>query len=319
MDNNNNDAIQIGIQLKSSKQDLVEIAPFQEYLEKMEQNPRPVPTYVETSILNENTSFDLVRQKLSRLDLLKDQEIKSIIDSNFSYILKDIFENNNKNMVNLFMDNRFLTIFTAALYGIEPCYTDYVYCNRIAYDYIALKSNGKDQITENLMFNMARVLNRKYIHILVLLNLDEKLALMMLIARYSSLKENVNVKRLNCIITNQSPELMTEEMIVQIWNKLFQKITPLFEGVMFDVWDSSELEEESKRDIYSFINLAILNTLNSLDSVTIRQVLINYYQLKNYVYPDKQVRFNINCFSSDDYPRLRAALDDLAIKENKKF
>lgn len=89
----NND-FQMKLNVKKSKKDLVHIEPFKEYLTRMQQEPKKEPSYVYPNLINYNTSFDLVKTKLLDLQSIRDDELKYIIDSNFSNILKDIFETN---------------------------------------------------------------------------------------------------------------------------------------------------------------------------------------------------------------------------------
>lgn len=280
--------------------------------------------YSNVSSMNYNTNIatniDAFMEKFSLIDSISDQDLFNMLSKYYSVLLENIFvENNKKLATGLFTNKRFIQIMTQVLYNVQLTYDQRIYCNKLVYDYIYPFNEKKDPLTRTLLINLSKVVNRDIIPGLQGLSLSEELAATLALVRYSSLKEIINVKRLNVIIINQPSTLMTEQMIVNIYEQLFDHITPLFEGIMLDSWKPDDLYEDSvpdKYEVYSTINLAILDIVNELPSNIMRQLFITFSQDVSALYTDKSIRFNIKAISQDDYPRILGMIDYLEKEEN---
>ena len=214
----------------------------------------------------------------------------------------------------MFTNVRFVNIFNQVLSSTNITSNQRIYINKLAYDYWVNPDQKKDELVKDSLLNLSRTANRDIIPRLLGLGLPEKLCALLAMARFSSLKEIINVKRLNVLICNQSVEVFTEGMIVSVYCVLFDRITPLFDGIMFDAWEPIEGMEIP--ELYSTINLAILDIMEQLPQDMIRSVLIDYADQKHLLYPDNRVRFNIKAISVEDYPRLCGVIDYLEKEEN---
>lgn len=292
---------------------------FKDVIKDIEQNnPYVKPNYVNVNIL-QNPVFNLqvLKEKLMNINNLTDQQLYNLIMSSYENILSDIFINNTpemqKHYLNIFIHPRFLTILNQVMYKVQLSYDNRIYCNKIIYDYITI-DNG-DQYTKDLLLVLAKTVNRDIIPILVGLGLSEDFATTLAISRFSSKKELVNIKRLNFAICSSSPDIMTEQMIVYIYEKLISNFTFLFEGTMFDICDYNTVTEDFA-EIYSTISLAILTILNNMPSDKIRTVLVSYTGDYNSIMnTNHRVRFSMQSLSMDYY-RIIQVIEYLRTVEN---
>lgn len=246
----------------------------------------------------------ITKQELSETDYKK---LISILSKHYTSILDEIFDKENLNAFKVLMHERTLFAFAETLRVIPPLEYRYkIFCNKLCYDY--LKQKDRDHKIESILFRISKEINKDIIPKLSSLDIHEDLASHMALAMFSSIEELVNIKRLNRVIIHNDPEFMTEQKIVDIYSKLFTKVTKLFEGIMFDVL--VEFWSEDEETIYFTINLAILDILESMPMEEIKSVLISYIGDREMVFNDCKVRFNIKAISSD-YPRILEAIDHL--------
>lgn len=265
---------------------------------------------------------ELAVKKIS--DILNSENINEsvlfdYISKYYTIILDEVFGKNNPNpsAFKVLMNTKYLEIFLRVLRNVTAIPEKYrIFCNKLCYDYLKHKERPKEKYTESLLLNMSRIVNKSIIPQLLGI-LPEDLASHIALARYSSLNEKVNAKRMNRVIIHSDPEFMTEQRIIDIYGKLFTKVTHLFEGIMFDVLDEFWSGEEEL--LYSTINLAILDILESMESGDIRKVLVAYCGDRKMMYPESKVRFSIKSISPTDYPRLTYMIEYLEETEQLYF
>lgn len=286
---------------------------FEEYVEKISKN-NDQKDYIELNLMdNVSINIDTLIKKIKNIDELSDQELTKIVKESYALILENIFASKDSSLaIKLFTNARFITIMTQSLYSIRLTKLQRIYCNRISYDYIAPSSLKKDDNIKNLLINLSKVVNRDVIPGLLSLNLNEELSSYLAMARFSSEKENINVRRVNFIITQQPCSLMTEQKIINIYEKLFDHIIPLFEGTMFENLD---FVDDNSNEVYATISLAILDILNEMPMDMIIKVLKSYTQTKLLLHPDEKTRFNLRSISQQDYKRILDAIDYLQNEE----
>lgn len=272
---------------------------FNDFCKEVKQkNPYVKPNYVKIDIEN-NPVFNLqvLRDQLMNLDKLSDQDLYNLIYRNCDNILSNIFVNNDKTILQIFTHPRFLTILNQVLYKLNITYDIKIYCNKIIYDYLSL--NTGDQYVRDLLLILGKTVNRNEIASLVGLGLDEDYSTLLAISRFSSKKELANIKRLNFTICNGSKNIMTEQMIVNVYERLIDNFTILFKGTMLDAYDTSNFPEDHQ-EIYSYISLAILDIMNTMPSNKIKVVLSSYAgDYYSFVNTTHTVRFSMQCLSYD--------------------
>ncbi len=257
----------------------------------------------------------LLREKLDHIDVLSDRELFSLVKDSFDAVLRLIFTNKDQDYLKLITNTKFLIALNQVVLNLDLTYIQKIHCNKLAYDYFTSENN--DPYTKQLFFALSKSVNRSIIGALCSIGLSEDLASYLALARFSSEKEMVNVKRLNFIIISSSADVMNEQMIIKIYEKLFDSVTSLFEGIMFDGLDmDDEFVSESMNLIYSTISLAILDILNNMTSQDIRKVLISYQGDYEALYHMTKPRFQVSAISGD-YIRILDVIE--ALKGEKIF
>lgn len=297
---------------------------FEKYVVKLQENPRPEEKLNLSMNIYENPmiSKDALRERLYNFNNYSDQDIYNTILGSITMILTEIFTNKNDkkaDYLQLITNKRFLSIFIRAVdsYGPKLTYDEKIRCNKLAYEYLITEDN--DPEIRSLFFSLSKVVNRESVSLLTSIGIPEKLADYFALARYSSQKEVVNVKRLNFLLMNSDPNLINLQMIIYIYEKLFDHVLPLFEGIMTDsIDDDADYMTDDMWLVYSNISLAILEIVNNMPSEMIMAILRAYNETYYKLYGNVKPRFNINGIS-DDYIRILKCLEFLKMQENIVF
>ena len=280
---------------------------FEEVVKQLPLEVNPKTLYLSM----EDTNIDYMKKRLFQLDKLSDEEAYHLICKTYPYILDEMFIDKNMDLIAfLYTNPRFIMNLGNVLSRPDTklSYLQVIYCNKLAYDYFTARG-PKDDYIKALLLNLAKTVNRAITPSLIGLGLNEELASYLANARYSSLKENIQVQRLNLEIMKRSTDIMTVQMVVDIYGKLFDRITPLFNGIMYDYWPNEQFFSQESEDIYATINIAILEIINNLPQDIMYHLLKNFYDTHQMINLDKKVRFNIYSFCQEDYPRLYYTLE----------
>lgn len=249
--------------------------------------------------------------------LMNDRDAFNLVKNNYKIILSDIFDKKERketsNFIKYFTDSRFLSIMTQVMYTETPDEKSKRRLNKMCFDYIVLQSKNKDQYIVDLISALSRTINRDIIPVLCTIPLSESMAATIALSRYSSEKENINIKRLNKVLMNQPLETLNEEKIVNIYLKLFDHVLPLFTGVMLDVQSPQNMSSDAE-EIYGMITLAMLDIMNELPIGDIKKGLKLFNEDRKILYPDSPLRMNLKCCSETDFPRFVRALDELELE-----
>lgn len=285
---------------------------FEDYINRLKNEKVEPQEMFQINIANDVTLNPfIVEDKLRNINSLNDDELFRILSLAYPTILDKTFIDKNKvTITNAFTNERFVIILSQVLTAIQMPFTNEqkTNCNRLIYDYIVYQNNKKNSKIMKLLYNLGKTINRDIIPILCSLNLSEPLSVDLAIARYSTKNEQLAMARVNVVIMNAPVQIMTEQMIVWIYEKLFTHLTPMFEGIMFDV-NEDEFTDEGKEEIYGLINLAILDILQEAPMDAIMSVLSSYAQDKEFLHSKDPVRFNIKSISVSDYDRILTAID----------
>ena len=275
---------------------------FQKASELTPTNPKLVDTNFDQ--LNRN-AFKLAIPSINQMD---EHNLSILIKNNLDIIAKDILDGDS-DYAPLLVNTKFISSFIRAVNSVPIDYTLQLACNKITYDYFT--SDNPDSNIKQQYLNMSRVVNRDAINKLISIGLDENIASNLALCRYSSPNEKTNVKRLNFAIYHRDPNIMSEQMVVWIYEKLFQRISDLFQATMFEVYSEQQQLDfgENFMENYGTVGLVILTILNNMTSDNIKKVLIGYeaeWEYHNY----PPVRFSLHALSAD-YSRISRVVEYL--------
>lgn len=252
---------------------------------------------------------EILAMELDNVSVVDQNKLYDSISKGWRTILDaDFVERHKVTIANAFTNEKFVVLFSQVMSQVELNPFQRVMCNKLVYDYLTL-NHEKDIHIQSLLYNLGITINKDIIPGLMGIGLDSNTASNIAIARFSTDKETLAVKRVNVIIVNSPIEVMTEQMIVNIYQKLYDHLVPLFEGIMFDKWDEDNFQEaEDCEELYGLINLALLDILNDMPDDMIYHILSQYAKDKEYVHLNTPVRFNIHSISSD-YSRIINMID----------
>ena len=250
------------------------------------------------------------------LNNYSDQELYDLLSNNLRGLLLSIFERKDQRYIKMIISDRFLRILIQVVNNIEIDYMNKIYLNKLCYDYLTLDDDSKNSIISDLIYHLAKITNKKYIPILVGLGIPETIACYVVLSRFSTNNEFINVQRMNFVIMtadaiHTGEPIEVEQRIVNIYQNLFDRVTQLFEATMFDVFDTNEewyTDELDER--YSLITNAVLDILNSLPSDAIKRVLEDYRMVYHTSYAGQSTRCDLRCLSGD-HGRIRDIVEQM--------
>lgn len=252
------------------------------------------------------TRIDELLQKILYVDSLTDEEIRDIIINHYYMILNyDNFLANNKTRSYaqmLFMNNRFLKVFSETIGTINLTQSQIICINKLAYDYYILP-NKDNQVSELLLQISSQVNN------ILVIKLSGKLGMrgarLLSIVANSSFKLERNVERINTFLIKSGYEFSVQD-IVDIYCILFDKFGDLIVYTMLQTKTPDMTLEQLK--VFDNISLAILALLDNMVYKDIVYVLQNYAYMLKY-YPINKVRFSLK--SAKSYTKIITAINEV--------
>ena len=294
---------------------------FEDYVKELYSHPDQPATYERLNIGNTVMTPYVLEEKLSNISDMSNSELYNILILAYPTILDKAFIDKNKAIIaKLFMNERFVSVFSQVLTNVTIPFTkeQRINCNRLIYDYIVYNGSNKSGKVLEILYKVGKTINRDMVPILCSLGLNERLSTDLIIAGLSSSDEYIGMQRVNVVIMNNDISIMTEQMIVWIYEKLFNHLTPMFEGIMFDVWNEDDFINEDKEEIYGTINLAILDILQDAPLSSIMSVISSFSQDRYYIHSKDPIRFNIKAISVSDYGRIIEAIDRVELDRGIK-
>lgn len=268
---------------------------MESFLEKLLEAPEKENVeLVDTNV--SNFCVDAFNHQISNTDKMTEHQIFNFIKSNIDYICKGVFDGD-RHINSILTNPRFMKVFSQVIVSMPITYERQLTVNKICYDY--LTSDLNDSNIKTILLDMCRVVNHKQIQDLMAIGLDPDTSNNLAMCRYSSMTEKINVKRLNFVICSKDPDIMTEQMIVWIYEKLFNQIGELFNATMLDYYvpDGVQLTD-SFMENYSTISLALLTIVNNMPISDINKIIRNYIQ--DWEYASKPaVRISLRSLSAD--------------------
>ena len=253
---------------------------------------------------------EIIIHELQQIDNKNDPDLYKFISLSYKILLDIEFINKAAHRIqiaNAFLNTRFVGALCDVLPSMPLTDIEKIGCNKLIYDYLTMSQN-KNEYIQNMLYNLGWNINCNHIAGLQGKGMDEHTIAYLAIARFSTTKVVLAVQRVNVVILNQPLSIMTEQVIVNIYEELFNDaLSSLFNGIMFDTWgDKVEMDEEQE-EIYGTISLAILDIVNEMPFATIVQLFHSYAQSKQYLHPNDRARFDIHSISSD-YSRILQAI-----------
>lgn len=284
----------------------------EEFINRVCQEPLKEKIMVDVNIAdNPIVNKEVFYNNLYNVDNIPDYELYNIIKGSIDVIISDITNHYDSKYIQAFINVKFLTCFIKVMSSIPITYERRLCCNKLAYDYLTYKTDDPNEAIKQLFLNLSKVVNKIIIIQLYAIGLDEKISANLALVRYSSTNEVVNVKRLNFAIESMPIEIMTEQTIIYIYEKLFDRAGSIFDGTMFEVYTEEEedLYGDEFMEIYSTISLAVLTILNNMPSQDIRAIISKY--IKTYKFNNcPKTRFSLRALSSE-FSRVSDIVEEL--------
>lgn len=232
--------------------------------------------------------------KIENIDNLDTEEIKRIILRQHQMILNyDLFlessETRHQAQV-LFTNKTFLNLFFQMIGLLDLTYHEKICLNKLAFDYHNLKD--KDPEVSELLYNLTTYANNTQVMILCGI-MDIYHAKIISMIRNSSFKEEKIVSRVNKYLVKCNLDLSVQN-IIDIYTHIYDRFTYVFIYTMFESKPDNLTQLELKK--FDNISIAIMEILDSMTSVDIRKVLMDYGFMISKVRTNITVRFSIKSF-----------------------
>lgn len=234
-------------------------------------------------------------------DKHEENELRKYFGEHYTFILKEIFENNDDELKLLLKREDNIINFTVALQSVNTfTVLDREYCNILVYEYFKQKSHEHDSNLKDTYINLAKIVNREVVSRLSV-HVPPDLAALLAMAKFSTRDTNKATKRVNSIIIQQDTSFLTEQKIVDIYLSLYDRITPLFVGVMSDYRNPKQMGSSASEN-WSMIDLAVLDILENMPTEEITKVMRSFIETLRMGYL-KQPKFSMDTVNTVDYPR----------------
>lgn len=270
-----------------------------------------------------NFNLGILKQNIDNASEMNDEDLYKFISRSYKKILSTIFEDPDQSpkYIKKIQNERILDAMIKVFSQLRSIdYEDGVRINTICYHYITMPKDNQDYKILNRLLRLSDIVNKTYKPSLLGIGLNDNLASMLLISRFSDINLEVCIRRVDYTIINQPPELMTEVMIEKIFRILFDCMNQyprMFGYLMHDtIPEFSEHNETTwwvtndVAEVDSYLGLAILNILDTLPSQLLRDTLVNYTEGCN----GKPIKFSLQRLS-DDYYRTKNIIYNLYTQE----
>lgn len=245
----------------------------------------------------EEILFNSFREIKLRIPRYGYAEMCNFVANNITTILSSAVDRKAKPL-QIITDKEFLIAMDIANISLNREYTNRF--NRVYRAYVINPSKNVifNEESARLLYKIACKLNKKMVNILEGIGLPEGIATWIIVNRNSSTDERRNIRRMVRAMQHTDPDIMTEQMVVNIFAKTFNdQFCNLFISVMTDRFDSFENREESY--VYSTVSNAILDILNTMDEEEIKDILMEYEdELRK---SGVTGRFSLKSINSGDY------------------
>ena len=235
---------------------------------------------VEKSVLFPYNQKELL-ETVKSLDTMSDEEAFTLLKNDYSIIFNLIFKSDNDDFNFLLKSTRFLTLITQVIKDVKKINSeDVVHLNSFIYNYlVSIDQNMVDSYIYRLMFDLGEVINKRTVRRLYGCELGEDLSIFLAISAKSTFNSIINIKRLNFTLATAYPEAITQKKAIEIYSVLFDNVTDLIIGTIFDTdilssYDQDWVTDEIKLADYN-LTVAVLTILESMVPYEITKVLLS--------------------------------------------
>ena len=240
-------------------------------------NEDMVPIRLERGRLLMYSSEELL-ELLHNIDSMNEEDIYNLLSKEYPIIFEQIFREKDKSFDFLLESKKFLIIMTQVVITHPVKYDDLVHLNSFIYNYLVYNDETKEnEYLRHLLFMFGEALNKKPVRLLLGCELDNRLAIFLAISLRSSFNQMENIRRFNFSHATAVPHIITVQKAIDIYEVLFDKVTDLIVGTLFDTSISSNYGNRwvtpEIRMADNNITTAILNILESMVPYEISKVL----------------------------------------------
>ena len=267
----------------------------------------------------EDPGFDKLRidmyfYQVNNLDKMNERDRFNFIKSNIDFIANQVLDGTCRYTRKL-ADPVFLNTVKEVLKSMPITQLRKIFINKLAFSYQYY--TGANEATQMLLVDVTREVNRPYIQMLQSIGLTEDHSAYLVMCRFSSTDEMVNVNRLNYMIYCIGREIMTEQQIVWVYEKLFDQMRYLFAASMLETKETmvppKGHREEDFYETFSTASLALLTIVNNMTSADI-DLLVRIF-LDHWTSAGRPMtRFSLRALSGD-FGRLRTVVETLSEKQ----
>lgn len=279
-----------------------------------------VPKYVGNVYKSMCTTVDDIIKMLYSQD---PAVIDEVIRMKLSVILDEIFNKLNKPLFTAFWSDAVLLQLPSIIPTMDIKVRDRYHLNKFMYDYfiydeLRMTNPNQWEKMNRILYQVSLALNKDAISKLRACTseqLEEELASHIVVARYSTDNITKAVKRIHTTMFHWNVLQFTEQLMVDIYINLFDRISPLFIGIMSDYRDMRRVGL-NESEFWGTIDLAILNILENMPSSEIEKVYRDYREALKFGIITKP-KFNILSSNSIDYGRTMAVIERV-LSEDKE-
>lgn len=247
---------------------------------------------------------DYFMEAIKNINYMTESDLITLIKNHIDTIVDKTLSNDGS-MGSILSHPKFVSAYNKAMKLIPINYERRLFANKLAYEYSVI--DNPDQNLLNMFKEISKYVNKDLINILGQIGLNKHIANDLAMCRYSSRREDTNVQRLNFSMCKYNAEVFTEQTVIYVYEKLFDRMGELFISSMLEVYSVREFNDfgEEFRDIYSNITLANLTILNNMPSIAIRQVILLYIDAYTEWYKERMTlpRCSLRALSQD-YARI---------------
>lgn len=278
------------------------------------------------------TPETVVKKLVERYDTMSDNELAIFIRDNYKAILSSVFTDDDYSTPSVIgkyvFTSRFITLLSGILQLEE--YIDSAVMNQlmrvINYIFYEMPENIRDYVDINDPRNLAcfSLINSLYSELssklIAIKGVGEKEAAYFIFGKYlypndETLAVEMVTDQMVAVLRN-----VTEQTMVDIYLTLFDRVLPIFTGVLL-LYEKHAMEldytpiyipEKIAKNNIRLVSSAALTIMNELPIADIKRGLVIFNDDRKMLYPSKLLYTPLNLLSKEKYPRIAIALDQLS-------